>query len=530
MRQNSYSPESAAIFDLAKTPSPQSAFQQSTELLRARDALHESEGRYRELFETAGDAIFVSDEHGKIVDVNQLACDSLGYSRQELLNMFVWALNPEKWTPETVRKVINELQPGNPQTFESHLQRRDGSRFPVEIRVGNFEVGGRRFNLDLVRDITARKRAEQALREANETLERRVAERTAELAQANAALREALTEVERLKNRLLAENIYLQEEINLEHNFAEIVTRSDLMKKELRKIEQVAATDATVLILGETGTGKELIARAVHNLSPRRERPLVKINCAALPAALIESELFGHEKGAFTGALARKAGRFELADGGTIFLDEIGDMQPELQAKLLRVLQEGEFERVGGTQTLKVKVRVIAATNRDLEKMAKAGKFREDLFYRLQVFPIVLPPLRRRQEDIPLLVTHFVKTFNQKMGKQIATIPPETMNAFQAYAWPGNVRELENVIERAVILTSGEVLAIDEHFVANQNAKSEMAAAGSMEEVERNHLLRVLTETNWRISGANSAAERLQLNASTLRSRMQKLGIKKPSP
>ncbi|MGH7494810.1 MAG: sigma-54 interaction domain-containing protein [bacterium] len=488
--------------------------------LQTEEALRESEERYRQLVEQAGDAIFVSDELGRIIDANQLACESLGYARAELLQMFIWQLNPQRWTPETVGKVMQQLAPGNAHTFESFHLRKDGSRLPVEIRVGKFRAGGRWLYLDIARDVTERKRAEAALQAANEKLEQRVAERTAEL-------QEALVQLEQLKNRLQAENVYFQEEIKLEHNFEEIITQSELMRKELRKLEQVATTDATVLILGETGTGKELIARAVHNLSPRQVRPLVKVNCAALPAALIESELFGHEKGAFTGALSRKAGRFELADGGTIFLDEIADMPWDLQAKLLRVLQEGEFERVGGQHTLQVNVRVIAATNADLAATMRQGKFREDLFYRLNVFPLEIPPLRRRPEDIPLLCAHFVRKYGAKLGKQIDTIPQDALAALQSYTWPGNIRELENVIARAIVLTSGGILEIPDSLKNSHQPSSLLSASSKLEEVERNHIIRVLQEMHWKVSGKNSASERLGLNASTLRSRMQKLSIKR---
>lgn len=267
------------------------------------------------------------------------------------------------------------------------------------------------------------------LQEANELLEQRVAERTAEL--------------ERLKNRLQEENVYMREEIKLQHSFKEIISRSNAYQQVLNQVEQVAATDATVLILGETGTGKELVARAIHTISTRQDRPLIKVNCAALPMTLIESELFGHEKGAFTGAVSRRQGRFELAHRGTIFLDEIGDLPIDLQAKLLSVLQEGEFERLGDTRTLRVDVRVIAATNRDLKRAIASGDFREDLYYRLNVFPLTLPPLRERAEDIPLLVHHFTQQYGAKMAKRIDHIPQRVMSALQAYDWPGNVRELE---------------------------------------------------------------------------------------
>ena len=294
---------------------------------------------------------------------------------------------------------------------------------------------------------------QKELQEANQSLEQRVAERTAELSS-------ALSEVEQLKQRLQAENIYLQEEIQLTHNFQDIISQSQVMTEILHKVEQVAKTDATVLILGESGTGKELLARAVHYSSGRADRPLVKVNCAALPTNLIESELFGHEKGAFTGALAKKIGRFELADKGTIFLDEVGDLPLELQAKLLRILQEGEFERLGNPSTIKVNVRIIAATNRRLEQAVKAGEFREDLYYRLNVFPLIGPPLRDRKEDIPLLVNHFLQKFTGKTGKAIKSVSREAMMKLQSYHWPGNVRELENIIERGVILAQDSVLGV----------------------------------------------------------------------
>lgn len=334
-------------------------------------------------------------------------------------------------------------------------------------------------------------------------------------------------EVNQLKNQLQAENVYLQEEIKLAHNFDDILSQSKTMQQVLHKVEQVAATDATVLILGETGTGKELLARAVHQLSPRADRPLVKVNCAALPANLIESELFGHEKGAFTGALARRNGRFELAYGGTMFLDEIGDLPLDLQAKLLRVLQEGEFEPLGDSRTLHVDVRVIAATNQNLNQAMDNGDFREDLYYRLNVFPLVLPPLRERIDDIPLIVSHFVRKFSTKMGKQIEQIPKAVMETLQAYTWPGNVRELENIVERAVILTSGDKLELDESLELRRGTTSPQSLGGTLEDVERHHIHQVLEDTDWRIEGPSGAAVRLGLNPSTLRSRIKKLQLTK---
>ena len=339
-------------------------------------------------------------------------------------------------------------------------------------------------------------------------------------------LRNAYADIEKLKNQLEAETAYLQEEIKLEHNFESIIGNSAALKYVLYKVEQVAAADTTVLVLGESGTGKELIARAIHNNSPRAGRPLVKVNCATLPAHLIESELFGHERGAFTGAQSRQLGRFEVADGTSIFLDEIGELPMELQTKLLRVLQEGEFERLGSAHTIKVDVRVIAATNRDLEGEVRRGRFREDLFYRLNVFPITVPPLRQRADDIPLLTHFFVERASKRLGKSIEHISERTVQKLQSYAWPGNVRELENVIERAVINSSGSKLHLADGLNGSLH-KTEPSPLKTLQEVEKNHILQVLEFTSWRIDGDKGAALILEMNPSTLRSRMRKLGIKK---
>jgi PAS domain S-box-containing protein len=339
-------------------------------------------------------------------------------------------------------------------------------------------------------------------------------------------LQRAMAEVSELKNQLQEENIYLQEEIKLAHNFNEIVGRSDATKYVLFKIEQVAPTDTTVLITGETGTGKELVAHAIHSASARRDRPLVKVNCAALTPTLIESELFGHEKGSFTGATARKIGRFELANAATILLDEIGELPLELQGKLLRVIQEGEFERLGSSKTIKVDTRIIAATNRNLKAAVEQGSFREDLWYRLNVFPITVPPLRDRKEDIAGLVEHFVRRFSQKVGKGIVSIPPASMRILQDYSWPGNVRELANVLERAVINTNGSVLRIVDHF-EKAHGEGHAHADKTLEEMEKEYIIRILESTGWRIEGRKGAARVLGLNPSTLRTRMSKLGIQK---
>ncbi|MGO4881340.1 MAG: sigma 54-interacting transcriptional regulator [Bryobacteraceae bacterium] len=337
----------------------------------------------------------------------------------------------------------------------------------------------------------------------------------------------AFRQIEELKDKLAEEKLYLEDEIRTEYDFEEIVGDSQSWKRVLRDVETVAPTDSTVLIQGESGTGKELIARAIHNLSARRERTFVKVNCAAIPTGLLESELFGHEKGAFTGAIGQKIGRFELAHKGTLFLDEIGDIPLELQPKLLRVLQEREFERLGSTRTLKVDIRLVTATNRDLGQMIANREFREDLFYRLNVFPITLPPLRERREDIPLLVRYFTQKYARRMNRPIETIPSEAMEALAKWNWPGNVRELENFIERAVILTRGSALHAPLAELRNGADAPAQAAAPltTLEEAEREHILRALRESNWVVGGAAGAAARLGLKRTTLQSRMQKLGI-----
>ncbi|MCK5379048.1 MAG: sigma 54-interacting transcriptional regulator [Acidobacteria bacterium] len=341
-------------------------------------------------------------------------------------------------------------------------------------------------------------------------------------------LRSTLLEVEGLKNRLLAETRYLEKEVRATGDFEELVGGSDPIRNILRQVEQVAPTDATILILGETGTGKELVARTLHRMSSRSARPMVTVNCATLPATLIESELFGHERGAFTGAVKRKVGRFEVADGGTIFLDEIGDLPLDLQSKLLRVLQDGEFERLGSTETLKVDVRVIAATNHNLIEAIDEGGFRADLYYRLRVIPIEMPALRDRRDDIPLLVWHFVRRHQLRMNKTIRRIPNDITKAMMNYDWPGNVRELANVIERAVILTQGDTLMVDEAFTRSLVPAAVGPKPRGLRDVERAHIVEVLERCSWKVKGRDNAAERLGLNPSTLRARMKRLGIERP--
>jgi formate hydrogenlyase transcriptional activator len=356
-------------------------------------------------------------------------------------------------------------------------------------------------------------------------------------------------EIAALKGRLERENRYLQEEIHREHDFVEMVGASDGLLAVLAKVEQVAPTDSTVLILGETGTGKELIARAIHDKSSRKARPLVKVNCSAISAGLVESELFGHVKGAFTGAVERRIGRFQLGDGGTVFLDEVGELPPETQVKLLRVLQEQEFEPVGSSRTQRVDVRVIAATNRDLEQLVRSGGFRADLFYRLNVFPLTMPPLRERRRDIPALVMFFLERYARRFGKRVESVAPETMDRLIAYAWPGNVRELQNLVERAVILARGPVLVLDRDILLRSSdldtppappslpptavdidATAGLPASGLdmvLEDVERRHIMAALRSARWVIDGPQGAARTLAIHPNTLRSRMRRLGIQR---
>ncbi len=354
---------------------------------------------------------------------------------------------------------------------------------------------------------------------------------------ANAAVRkekevkiqEAFEEIQKLKDQLKADYIYLREEIDFESGFHQMIGQSPAIKEVFSNISQIAPLDTTVMILGESGTGKELVARAIHAAGPRKNRPMVKVNCAALPANLIESELFGHEKGAFTSAEDRQVGRFEVAHGSTLFLDEIGELPLESQSKLLRVLQEGEFERLGSSKTIKVDVRVIAATNRNLEEEIKNGHFRRDLWYRLNIYPIMVPPLRERTEDIVLLVDEFVKRYTRKMGNTVKRIPCGVMSVLQNYQWPGNIRELENVIERAVINTKGTSLQLLDNLSPKKVPDEGKMADLTLEEVERNHILSILTRTNWRVSGSKGAALILGVNPSTLCYRIKKLGIKRSS-
>jgi len=464
-----------------------------------------------------------------VIKANRAFYQTFNVKPEETEGELIFDLGNRQWNIPKLKELLEEILPQNSvfddleveHTFETigrkimHLNARQVYR----------KSGEPELILLAIEDVTERENQKR-------NLEELVTERTAELivareeAEKKKELAEkALDEIKTLKAQLEAETAYLQEEIKLESNHEQIIGQSDGVKYVLYKVEQIASSDTTVLVLGETGTGKELVARAIHSLSLRKTRPLVKVNCAALPANLIESELFGHEKGAFTGAQSRHLGRFEIANGATLFLDEIGELPFDLQAKLLRVVQEGEFERLGGSHTIKVDVRIIAATNRNLEEEVSKGGFREDLWYRLNIFPITMPPLRDRLDDIPLLVEFYVKKIAKRMGKTITHISNSVMKELQGYGWPGNIRELENVLERAVINTSGPKL----HLADQLKKPTRYLSTGidTLEGVERNYILQVLEQTNWKVSGQNSAAEILGLDRSTLRARMVKLNIQK---
>ncbi len=468
----------------------------------AEQALKESEIRYRTLFESAGDAIFIMKNH-KFIACNKKTLEMYGCTEQQIIGSSPFDHSPERQPDGLMSSkkgpaIMRAAEEDIPQFFEWRHKKCDGTLFEAEVSINRMVLSGEIFLLAIVRDVTKRKQAEQKLQE-------------------------AFIEIKDLKDRLQQENVYLREEIELRYKHGDIVGKSDAIKNILTQVEQVAKTDSTVLIQGETGTGKELIARAIHSLSLRKDRPMVKVNCASLPSSLVENELFGHEKGAFTGANVKQIGRFEVADESTIFLDEVSEMPLKLQAKLLRVLQEGQFERLGSTRTISVDVRVIAATNQDLAKAVQQGAFREDLYYRLNVFPIAVPPLRERREDIPLMVQAFVKEFEITLGKRIESISRRSMDAVQQYSWPGNVRELRNVIERAMILTRGSKLS----FALPEISLPKPLDDTGLAEMEKKHILRVLDSTGWLVSGKRGAAHFLGLKESTLRSKMKKLEIKR---
>jgi PAS domain S-box-containing protein len=496
------------------------------------------------IVETVREPLVVLNSDLKILTANHSFYETFKVTPEETIGNFIYDLGNRQWDIPKLRVLFEHILP-NDTVFNGYEVEHDFLDIGRKIILLNAreifrEKIGSRIILLAMEDITERKQLEEALQKAHDKLELTVDERTGELTRANVqllqevderkraeeSLRMAFAEINQLKDRLQAENIYLQQEVAREYNFGEIIGQSNAMSYVFFRVEQVAPQDATVLLLGETGTGKGMVARAIHSSSARKDRPMITVNCTSLPANLIESELFGREKGAFTGAIARQMGRFELADGGTIFLDEIGEMPLELQCKLLRVIQDGEFERLGSPRTIKVNVRIIAASNRNLEDEIRDGRFREDLFYRLNVFPITIPPLRQRKEDIPLLVNHFVAKFNKKIGKKITTVPNETMNVLQGYHWPGNVRELESVIERAVITSQGNALQVLDRFdISSKTGEQTEQDVKALAELEQDHILQVLLKTGWRIEGKNGAALLLGLNPSTLRARMRKYGI-----
>lgn len=511
---------------------------EATKRKKTEEALKVSETRYRRLFETAQDGILLLDaDTGQMLDVNPFLLKMLGYSHKDFLGKKLWEIGP--FSDIAASKLrFSELQTKGYVRYEHlPLETRDGRLIDVEFVSNVYLVDHEKIIQCNIRDITLRKQAEEALRKVYDEIDLRVKQRTEDLVEANLrlaqeiedrkqaanSLREALTIIKQLKANLREENLYLREEINLLHSHKDIVGNSKAIRTVLKQIEQVAQTDSTVLIQGETGTGKELVANAIHGLSSRKGRLMIKVNCAALPPTLIESELFGREKGAFTGALSKQSGRFELADASTIFLDEINALPLDLQAKLLRVLEFGEFERLGSPRTVKVDVRIISATNRDLAKLVSEGGFREDLYYRLNVFQITVPPLREHREDILPLVWSFVEEFSKRMGKRIESIPQKDAETLQAYPWPGNVRELRNVTERAMIITTGPVL----HFDVPKIAQSGADQSGTLDETEKQHIIKALNTTGWRVSGKNGAAEILGINPKTLESRMQRLGIQR---
>ena len=474
--------------------------------------------------------LIVLDSEFKVVRANESFYQTFAVQADAAEGISFYELGNGQWNIPKLKELLEDILPHNTKFHDFEVEH----EFPslglklMHLNARLIYDGQQQTRLILlaIEDVTEREYYKR-------NLEDLVTQRTAELVVAKEAAivdkqiaETALAQIKILKQQLEAERAYLLEEIRLEYNFENIIGHSDGLKYVLFKVEQIAPNNTTVLVLGETGTGKELVARAIHGLSLRNDRALVKINCATLPSNLIESELFGHEKGAFTGADSRRAGRFEVADGATLFLDEIGELPLELQPKMLRVIQDGEFERLGSSKTIKVDVRIIAATNRNLEEEVRKGRFREDLWYRLNVFPITMPPLRDRLEDIPQLVDYYVKRICKRMGKSIKIIPATLMNTLQSYHWPGNVRELENVLERAVICSSGPKLHLMDDLV--RSSKDVATSSQTMEAVEREHILRVLEQTRWKVSGENGAAEILGLNRSTLRARMRKLGIRKP--
>jgi chemotaxis protein methyltransferase CheR len=489
---------------------------------------------FLKLFDNILDSIrepfLVLDSDLIVVKANDAFYSTFEVSSEHTEGVLIYELGNRQWDIPRLRELLEDILPQNTTFNDFEVEHHFETIGPKIMRLNARKLYRKKNQTQLIllaiEDVTEREYYRR-------NLESMVEIRTSELiaarneAESSKQITEnALEEIKQLKNQLEAERAYLQEEIKLEFNHENIIGRSDEINYVFYKVEQIAHTDTNVLVLGETGTGKELVARAIHGLSRRKDRSLVKMNCAALPSNLIESELFGHEKGAFTNAHSRRLGRFEVANGTSLFLDEIGELPLDLQPKLLQVIETGEFERLGSSETRKVDVRIIAATNRNLEAEVRRGTFREDLWYRLNIFPITMPPLRVRREDIPLLVHFFVDKISKRLGKSIEMVPVSVMDALQNYHWPGNIRELENVLERAVINSSGPKLHLVDEL--KKPGKDSTKANRSLADVERAYIVRVLEQTHWKVSGKNSAAEILGLNRSTLRARMRKLGIRKP--
>jgi transcriptional regulator with GAF, ATPase, and Fis domain len=445
----------------------------------------------------------------KVVTANPSFYQTFNVKLDETEGVLIYDLGNRQWDIPELRQLLEDILPQNTSFHD----------FEVEH---NFETIGRKIMRLNARRIYDEGHQTQLILLAIED----VTEHEYYKKHLEEIVEERTAEIRKLKDQLELEKAYLQEEIKQKYNHENIVGRSDAINYVFYKVEQIAGTDTNVLILGETGTGKELVARAIHGLSLRKDRALVKMNCAALPSNLIESELFGHEKGAFTGAHSRRLGRFEIANGATLFLDEIGELPLELQPKLLQVIDNGEFERLGSSETKKVDVRIIAATNRNLEEEVRKGAFRQDLWYRLNIFPVTMPPLRDRVDDIPLLVTFYIDRISKRLGKVIKMVPAGVMDALRQYHWPGNVRELENVLERAVINSSGPKLRLVDEL--KKPYKDTTQPDRTLDKVERDYIKRVLEQVQWKVSGKNSAAEILGLDRSTLRARMRKFNIRKP--
>lgn len=515
---------------------------QNDELRHFQDELELSRNKYAKLYDFAPVGYFTFDASGIIIEANLTGAGMLESERNALIKSpFTKYIADAECRRHFLDHLALVLLRKVLLRCEIRLVKHDGTYIQCSLQsVANSSADGTEVVLTSVADITVRRQLGEKLQLAHDMLEVTVHERTAELTRSNVQLIQeieehrkaeeslltAYAEIKQLKDRLQAENVYLQQEVARQYNFGEVIGQGKAISLVFAQAEQVAPMNATVLLFGETGTGKGVVARAIHSCSSRKNRPMITVNCAALPGNLIESELFGRERGAFTGSDARQIGRFELADGGTIFLDEIGEMPLELQPKLLRVIQDGEFERLGSPRTIKIDVRIIAASNRNLKEEIVKGTFREDLYYRLNVFPITIPPLRQRREDIPQLVQHFVAKYNKKIGKKIESVPADTLKILQEYHWPGNVRELESIVERAVIISRGTMLQVLDNFdvsLVREDANGQEVRA--LADLEHDHVLQVLQKTGWRIEGKNGAALLLGLNASTLRARMRKYGI-----